>query len=153
MKKLLNIFVTLAIFSLSSCTEYWWTRGQPPSVSELLSQSQSRLENAISTSDSANATVKMSKDIENGLLKVVSSLEEKNSVSEVRSSLYSLANNFYALDGNLTMGSRAAYGELSGQLRSFVSKIENGSVPSPQTFGLFTARTLNFLASELNAAA
>lgn len=56
---------------------------------------------------------------------------------------------FMKMEGLISIGSRAAFSELSGQLRKFTNSAKEGQAVNPEAFGLFHARTQFFLAREL----
>lgn len=138
------------LVSLSSCTEYWWTRGQPPASNEVLQRAIDRLaevevEYPDKRPEIAEAAKKFSSHIEQ-----IISLAGTNPKSTT-SVLEKLELELMALEGKLSYGNRAPLSELSGQFRSFKGLIlEKGpnSVPS-EVFSLFGARLLFMLSSEM----
>jgi hypothetical protein len=152
-----------AVLSLNlifcGCTEYWWTRGQPPSVENLISRSRAKLLEARgSRADARRNVSRISQDLEKSLLAAVLVIQREDPEgsspqAELLESLESAANAFIALEGTVSIGSRAALGELSGQMRSFATLASQGKPLAFPAFGLFTARTLFFLANELSVPA
>ena len=140
--------------SLTGCTREWWTRGQPPAISEIVSRAETRLNEAIAT----NATkrqdfVPLAKDLHQALLGGMGTVREGLPAAQVMTSLVDCRNSFIKLEHNLSPGSRAAYGELSGQMREFERIAREGQALSSHSFELFSARTMFFLASELSVPA
>jgi hypothetical protein len=89
-------------------------------------------------------------EIESSLTSSLASLE-KGSPADTAAALEKAKRAFMQLEGKLSIGSRASYGELSGQLRVLASA-ENAKQPDPSSLGLFTARTYFFLANEFSMA-
>jgi len=136
MKNLLLIL--LVITSLTSCTEYWWTRGQPPSTSDLLVRANDRFETSFSKrSEDRKDIAELAKSLTNSLNESVKTTNS-NSLQKVQS-------DFIKLEGKLSIGSRAAYSELSKQIRAFIGSDK----VNKSGYKLFASRTIMFLASEL----
>lgn len=132
---------------LTGCTEYWWTRGQPPAVNTLITRSHTRLQEALKQHQSTRSElVPVVNEIESSLTNSLASLEQ-GSPTDTAAALEKAKQAFMQLEGKLSIGSRASYGELSGQLRVLASA-ENAKQPDPGALGLFTARTYFFLANE-----
>ena len=142
--------LTLAILT-SSCSDYWWERGQPPHPEKLLQSAgkvlvESQQANAGSRDDIATDIEKISSKI-NALsdhLAADSTAGDSNElVKDVSSSLAEL-------EGKISVPSRAAYGELAGQWRLWAKKdISNTSfTPALQ---LLSSRTLRFMAREISS--
>lgn len=146
----------------TGCTDYWWSRGQPPGVNQLLEKSEARLNESLSTHSSSRPVLSpLASKVSIELKKSLSSLDnlEKPAGASSQQSKLAVANmttlkqSFMELEGTLSIGSRAAYSELSGQLRGFARSVESGQAVDPKAFGLFAARTTFFLASELKVPA
>ena len=149
-KIILGPFVLLLALSWSGCTEYWWTRGQPPSVSEMIAKAQTKLTATRKKYGTHREKVgAASEQIELSLHQAVVLVQGKGTTAEVAEQLSVAEQAFIELDTNVSMGSRAALGELSGQLRRLSKNVNSGTMPEFTNIGLFTARTLSFLASEL----
>ena len=145
--------VILAATSLTGC-EYWWTRGQPPAVQTLITRAKGHLDDAREIRKKEPQSVRSevvasSQVIEESLLQAVASIEKGQSPQSVVDGLQKAQTAFVTLEGKMSVGSRAAYGELSGQLRGFVGAAGKGQPLQYPAVGLFTARTLSFLAREL----
>jgi len=138
------------LISLSSCTEYWWTRGQPPASNEVLQRAKDRLaEVEVEYPDQRPEIADSAKKVSSHIEQIIS-LAGTNSQSTTNE-LEKLEQELVALEGKLSYGNRAPLSELSGQFRSFKGLIlEKGadSVP-PEVFSLFGARLLFMLASEM----
>ena len=147
----LRLLPLLFLLSMIGCSEYWWQRGQPPSVDTLLVRSSENLKQAEEKFAAKRADVLSSfRELDTTLDKVVDLARKSADQSTVAPALETLSLNFIGLEGKLSIGSRAALGELSGQLRSFVEdSAQKKHLPFPAV-GLFAARTKNFLASELS---
>ena len=149
----MNKFTCLIfILSLSTaCTEYWWTRGQPPSVATQLSKAEEKLSNAIAERGDERKNIRdISNKIRSSLNQALAKVEKKQNPEK---DLAATKKSFMSLEGKIAVTSRAPYGELSGQLRAFDKANKNGKMPEYRALGLFTARTLSFLASELSVSA
>ncbi|MCB0324459.1 MAG: hypothetical protein KDD69_12845 [Bdellovibrionales bacterium] len=145
-----TILVCCSLFLLSGCSEYWWTRGQPPGVEQLVARSQQRLHDARQARSAAREDVAAASErVEKSLLTTLEIVAQDARDGRVLEQLQSATDGFLALEGKLSVGSRAAYGELAGQMRSFSQAASEGKGIGQSTFGLFTARTLFFLANEL----
>ncbi len=150
-RTLVSLLFGLLLLSFSGCSEYWWQRGQPPSVSQLLARSSSNFSSAQSNYGSQRGDVSPTFKEINEALDRLTALATKQAPANLSSGDFGvLISKFIQLEGKLSIGSRAAYGELSGQLRAFAQDAStNNSIPYP-AFGLFAVRTKNFLASELS---
>jgi len=93
--------------------------------------------------------VEDSEALERSLLESYALLTRKGPQQELEAALDRTADLFITLEGTLSIGSRAAYGELAGQLRNIITGVEERNRIREDAFGLFAARTLTFLASEL----
>ena len=85
---------------------------------------------------------------ETSLTSAISSLESGDNTHVGH--LVTTRGHFMDMEGKLSIGSRAAFGELSGQLRVFIAAASEGESVDSSALGLFTARTLFFLANELS---
>ncbi len=151
---LLITFILVTLIPLSGCSEYWWTRSQPPSSAALVERSRTQLQSAITERGKDRAPVAdVAKGIETSLSKAISSVKNGSSSSDTRTALLESENGFISLEGKLSIGSRAAYGELSGQLRGLIAKVENKESVDASALQLFSARTFFFLADELQVPA
>ena len=137
-----NLLLFLLVICSTSCTEYWWTRGQPPSTSDLLERANDRFKTSYS-----NRSEKRS-DIASLAQNLTSSLNESVNSTNA-SSLNKVQSDFIQLEGKLSIGSRAAYSELSKQIRAFVG---SNKINKP-AYRLFASRSIMFLASELKTPA
>lgn len=136
--------------TLSGCSEYWWTRGQPSSVAELMARAQKELGASRAEHGATRQEVgAISEQIELSLQQAVALVRGQGSANEVAELLFVTEQAFIELDPIVSAGSRAALGELSGQLRTMSASLHAGSLPAYTSMGLFTARTMRFLASEL----
>lgn len=136
------------------CSEYWWTRGHPKSTTELLTSAQQKLELALSKADNSRPElVPLSKNISNSFLEALEASRKKANQNEIIARLSQVEMAMLELEGKLSVGSRAAYGELSAALRAVVNDAGDGKPPVNGAFTLLTARTLNFLSNELSVPA
>ena len=143
------LILAFTLIAFSGCAD-WWSRGQPPSVETLISRKKSQL---ISTRKVRGTERKKVADIsvkiETDILKTLSASSNAASSEESLAGLLKLREHFMALEGIVSVGSRAALGELSGQLRRFTENARNDRAPEYPAFGLFAARTFSFLENEL----
>jgi len=133
--------------------EYAWSRGQPAGVSDLIQRSSDNLASSITSHGPAREkfsglAVSTSKALQSALGSIGSG-SNSGSLGELSNQLKSARSSFMAMEGLVSIGSRAAFSELSGQLRNFAAKAKEGQSISPKAFGLFHARTQFFLAREL----
>lgn len=143
--------VALSLTGVTGCSEYWWTRGQPPSVETLIGRSQERLETALTTHAAARSDIAPSaRELQQSLLDAVNTIKNGDPAD---AALARCREHFMALENRLSVGSRAPYGELAGQLRAFANSSQAGTNLEYHSFGLFAARTLFFLANELSVPA
>ena len=156
MKQLILLCLILSV--LLACSEpetnYWWTRGQVPSSRTLLVRAQQQLDearrnNAYSRADFA----KLSQQLEALLTGTLKDLEAKKVGNNFSASLIKTQAEFMKLEGQLSFGSRPAYGELCAEVRNFAQRATGGESVSAPAFTLFTARALFFLANELEVPA
>ena len=148
----------ISLFS-SACSEYWWTRGQPPAVSTLLKRQQETLEASLDQyAEQRPALAKSSKEVQLKLLAILES-GAKGQTQSLPEQFSALVGIFHSLEAEVSFGSRAAISELSGQLRAFSTAAAASGSPAaemrldPEAFGLFSARTFAFLANELKVSA
>ena len=141
--------LVLVAQSLTSCSDYWWERGQALSTADLLKRASEHYESAQARYGAERAEFQSVAQALNGSLEgALTTLETDHSGTGVKKLLLACEESFGALEGKLSVGSRAPYGELSGQLRSMVGRLEKGEEISKSAFSLFTARTRFFLANE-----
>lgn len=144
----------MAALSLSACTKDWWTRGQPPSVGDLLERSSTRLDESLKDrayfrKDVAN----ISQSLRGSLTKAVEQVKAGKSGAELSPLFTDAQTQLLALEGKLSITERAPYSELSGQFRRFHEMQQKGEAIQYPAFGLFTARVMFFLADELKVPA
>lgn len=148
-----SLLITAAIFCCTvsaGCTEYWWTRGQPPSVAELMARSQKKLSDSRARYGVKRAEVgAISEQVELSLQQAVALVRSDAATKDIAEQLSVAEQAFIQLDPIVSVGSRAALGELSGQLRAMNASVNRGVLPEYKSIGLFTARTMSFLANEL----
>lgn len=136
--------------SVTGCSEYWWTRGQPPSVAEQMAKAQKRLIDSRQQRGASRAAVgAASEQIELSLHQAVALVRSNAPAEQVVEQLAVTEQAFLQLDQTISVGSRAALGELSGQLRVISATAKDGVLPPYPSIGLFTARVFSFLANEL----
>lgn len=139
------ILLGLILITTASCSDYWWTRGQAPSPKDLYSRSESKLKTAINDNSQGKPEIS---EVSKGLITSLSTVVEQGSDK----SYTAIANSielFGNLEGNLSYGSRPAYGELSGQLRAFASQAKEKRL-SKEAFLLYSSRVFDFLSNELS---
>lgn len=148
-----QLFLILClIVSTTACSEYWWTRGQPPSIETLVERSHERFNETLAKRGSFRPSLaKISSDLEKSLGTTYHAVQPQASAHNIDlvQELEHGRNLLLDLEPELSIGSRAAYGELSGQMRTFLARVAEGKSLSPEIFGLFNARICFFLANEL----
>ncbi len=128
---------------------YWWQRGQPKSVSQLLDESTTRLTEAVAQYQTKrNELIPLATSIEKNLQTTLISVQQKD--AKISDNLNQTELAMLELEGKLSVGSRSAYGELSSELRAFADQASAGAEIKQEAFGLYTARIFFFLANELS---
>jgi hypothetical protein len=149
-----SIALGLLLVSTTACSEYWWTRGQPPSSQELFERkSLALIEAQKMDTYKRSDLVEISELVHSSLEKAINA--RSNKPGELQGALQETAQHFLSLEGKLSIGSRAAFGELNGQLRSFLNQASatgTTGVNKPALV-LFSARTLSLLSNELSVPA
>jgi len=143
------LIIALVCFSLSSCdVDYWWSRGKPPTSEKLLNLSQSKFD-AIVSSTSRNEVKADFIKLQKLLADTHSGLKQGVAGDKLKSNLVALTEAMYSLEGRISWGSRAPYGELLGQLRGFENIAQINGTVDTNVFTLYTARVYFFLSDEL----
>jgi len=150
--KISTLLLSLAISSsLSGCDiEYWWSRGKPPGSKTLFARATE------SFSEELQSTTRndVKQDVEKAaadINAVENLLASDKGGAELNDKLNALNETFSKLEGRLSWGQRASYGELSGQISGFQKIAEETGTVDKNVFSLFGARTLFFLANELKS--
>lgn len=148
----LPLLVLLAL-SLSSCSDYWWQRGQAPSPKDLLTKANTEFatvakEDAVKNNRDS-ALIKAATDVKESLNKAVSLSDEKANTEEIVNLLETSALTFTRLEGKINYTSRPAYGELSAQIFATKNAIKNKNSVKNESLTLLSARVIKFMASEL----
>ena len=139
-----KVFLSLMlILSTSACNEYWWTRGQAPSPSELLKKASSRVSETHSESSYKR------EEIYTVAKSIIDSISNSSEYSV--ETLSSVEENFRTLEGKLSFGNRAPFGELHGQLKNFINNKNKNA--NTEALTLYFARVLFFLSSEMKVPA
>lgn len=147
----LLFILVFTVFSFSACTDYWWSRGQPPSVAQLYSRAEAKLNTALVEEKARRKDIFKQVTSIKANLGQAYSLAKQNKNSAVSSQLEIVLNSFYDLEEKLSYGSRPAYGELSGQLRTIKNSLQFNKKLNVSALGLFTARTFFLLADEMRS--
>ena len=154
MKNYINPLLLILLMSLNACSEYWWTRGQPPSSKDLFTRANERIEDALK-----NRATERPEIAANAMeiKQTLSSLEtEEISPSDLNQILSNVETSFKSLEGKISYGNRPSLNELSGQLRAIKSDISNASLIDPlklSSIRLFGGRILMYLSTELQVPA
>jgi hypothetical protein len=135
-----NSFCIALLLTFAACNQeefhYWWSRGQPPSVSELISRAETSLKEQLEENSNKRSDI----------APLVTSISQALTSSQLQVAYEKLLE----LDGKISVTNRAPYGELLGQLRGFINA---GSELDAKAFGMFASRVIFFLASELKVPA
>lgn len=135
----------------TSCSDYWWTRGQAPGVNTLLSRAQEQFKQAMSSDPYKRSDVAdLARNLETAVLSAHDSAKAND--DQVQTKLSDVVNSFAALEGKLSITSRAPYAELFGQARALRDRAADKRVEEAAV-GLFAARTIFFLANEMSVPA
>lgn len=150
----IRIFSLVLLVGLFGCNESWWTRGQPPSVKTLIERSESRFDEAVLSYGSKREDIlDLANNLKSNLIAASVAASKGAPKAELLAPLKKAEENMIAVENSLSIGSRAAYGELSGQLRVFVNTMEKGGEINGDSVGLYVSRVLFFLANELSVPA
>lgn len=139
------------VTATASCTEYWWSRGQAPGVETLLRRAQNELKEAMANDPYKRPEIAaLARELAGALVAAHDSV--KSNEPQAADKLAAVVARFAALEGKLSVTSRAPYAELFGQARALrdnaaARRLEEGAV------GLLAARTIFFLASEMSVPA
>jgi hypothetical protein len=150
MKKILPLFL---LFFLNACSEYWWTRGQPPASSEILVQAQKRVEEVKVELPTERPEIQKYADL---LSMEFQSITSDQLTSEnMQQSFSKIEEILISLEGKLSYGNRAPLQELSGQFRALKNMgLSSGFENLPkESLRLFGARVLFMLSSEIRVPA
>ena len=141
----------LSIIFCASCTDYWWSRGQPPSVEQLQAISLERLAQAQNEfAESRPKVFALATELKKSLEEAVALSNQESNDEKIVEVLSRAETSLIKLDGKVTPGSLPALGELSGQLRVFTGAARKGDLPNKDALGLFASRCYSFLANELS---
>lgn len=150
----ISLILALLLTTATGCSEYWWTRGQPPSTQELFSRANERISESIDQRSSNRPEIAANAIEVQKSLSILGSSEVK--VSTVLESLKSVENSFKNLERKVSYGNRPPINELSGQLRALENELKKSSALDPgrlSAMRLFGARVLMYLSTELNVPA
>ena len=146
--------VLVFLSCLTGCSEYWWTRGQPPSTEELFTRANEQISESLKNRSSSRP------EVAGNAIEVQNSLQILDSsdltVDKVTQSLKSVEIAFKNLERKVSYGNRPPLNELSGQLRALESEFSDKSVLEAgrhSALRLFGARVLMYLSGELNVPA
>jgi len=142
----------LATFAHVAMTPEYWDRGQPPSVDTLYKNAKQRLalqiqERSEQRSDLAPQAAVIDKVLEKANMQL-----KNGNIPALITTLEEARDNFVSIETSLSIGSRAPYGELAGQLRHIIGEVQKGKKTNPNALGLWSSRTISFLARELEVA-
>ncbi len=155
MKKIstLPVLISLCLMSFSACSEYWWTRGQPPATADIFARAQERVlemqqELPAERADIQQVASSLSTEFQTVTADKISTQEMHESFNRIEASLISL-------EGKMSYGNRPPLQELSGQFRALKEKgLSVGFENLPkEALRLFGARVLFMLSSEIKVPA
>ena len=148
------LFLSLSfslVLGLTACSDESWSRGQAPSVSTLIQSANQRLSKTIDRDPAGRPELgSISKNIQASMVAALDVAKRRGPHRELSDKLTQAQKHLLKLEDMLTPGSKPAYGELSGQLRTTLADNASGRRITYARLGLLTARTLSFLADELN---
>lgn len=168
----------LAVLSFSGCDGnwwhnvpgwggYWWQRGQPKGTEQLLSEANERFTEAVAATknlplkDQRTDILGEAEKVNAALTELTDELKSQLPGEESKAKLVSLLQRtevvMMGLEAKLSIGSRAAYGELNGELRRFIDSLYDGvdsqNADFKSALSLYSSRTKRFLANELSVSA
>lgn len=133
-------------------TPDYWDRGQPPSVATLYESAKEQLAQQVET------RAEFRSDITPQVLSLSKALDDANqqfakgNVPATVAALEAARSSLIAVETSLSIGSRAPYGELTGQLRQLISTVRQGEKIEASTLRLLSSRLTFFFARELQVA-
>ncbi len=149
-----SILVILLTLSFSACSEYWWTRGQPPSTQELFDRANEKISESLKSRSHERPEVAANAiEVQKGL-NVLNGSEQTQ--EQILSSLKTIEVAFKNIERKVSYGNRPPLNELSGQLRALEHEILSNSITNEGRFSalrLFGSRVLNYFSTELNVPA
>jgi len=149
-----KLLLLLMILSLNACSEYWWTRGQPPSTKDLFFRANERIEEALS--ERANDRPEIAGNALE-IKKVLSALEREDiNIEELRQTVANMEIPLKNLESKVSYGNRPPLSELTGQLRAIKNDLTSASEVDGMKYSairLFGGRVLMYLSSELKVPA
>lgn len=150
---------TVVVFSLIlatvahvAMTPDYWDRGQPPSVATLYERSKAQL------AEQVEKRAEFRQDITPQVLTMSKALDQANhqlssgNIPAIVASLEEARGALVAVESSLSIGSRAPYGELTGQLRHVIAAVRNGEKLDASALRLLSSRLTFFFARELQVA-
>lgn len=146
----MKLFLSLLlIVSLNACSEYWWTRGQPPASSEILSRAKERVIEVHRDLPSERPEIFTLADSLSNEFYIITSEQSKS--KQLSTSFNKIEEALYSLEGKLSFGNRPPLQELSGQFRALKEKGLNVGFENlpKESLRLFGARVLFMLSSEM----
>lgn len=155
------LILASAMMVTTGCTEYWWSRGQPQSPKAVLQKAEDTFDEAVKTSgpkrpEIVDTAVDLRRLVTRASAAAEALAQEQNNAPAAQAqhdkllSILNETNHRYAdLEGKLSLGSRAAYGELGGELRAILHQTAAGAEVKAPALQLLASRVVFFLAQEL----
>jgi len=154
LKKSASAASVLAILSLSACDSYWWTRGQPPAPSELVKRAAESFDAELAKNQQSRAELaSKAKDLKLLLVTIADQSGKAGTSRVLVSSLRDASQKFLGIEDSLSIESRPAFAELSGQLRRLTADVEKSSSVDAAVVETFVSRSLFLLSNELTVPA
>lgn len=143
--------LVLLATTVSGCDSYWWTRGQPPATGELVQKAALAFDEQLKVSESARPDIAAAaKNAKAALLQLASSARSSRGDG---AAFDVVAQSLAPLENSLSMGSRPALAELTGQFRVFAQQAHAGQDLNAPAVETLVSRALFLLASELSVPA
>jgi hypothetical protein len=138
---------------LSACSEYWWTRGQPPASAEILVRAQERVLEMRDSYPSERPEIQALADVLSTEFQILTA--DDISSDRLHQSFQKIEESLISLEGILSYGNRPPLQELSGQFRALKERgVTSGFDNLPkESLRLFGARVLFMLSSEIKVPA
>ena len=144
----------IAALSLSACDSYWWTRGQPPAPSDLVKRASDSFDAELAKNAQARSDfAPKAKELKALLVTIAQQSSHRDAAEQIVPTLREASQTFLGIEDSLSIGSRPAFAELSGQLRRLTADVEKTSSVEATVVETFVSRSLFLLSNELTVPA
>ena len=145
--------IVVPALSLSGCDSYWWTRGQPPATGELVQRATAAFDDHLQNAEKSRPDlVSAAKDARGALLALAQAVRTASANGKAAvdpAAIEAVNQKLVPIEHSLSIGSRPAFAELSGQIRHLSQQANEGQALSAPAVETVVSRTLFLLANEL----